>query len=59
MPLPKFISMVDSLELDYTVGNVCVLVMWVEYEVGNVCFLGISISDPILHIASKIAKGCF
>ena len=59
MPLPKFISMVGSLELDYTVGNVCVLVMWVEYEVVHVCFLGISISDTILDIASKIAKGCF
>ena len=57
--MPKFISMVGSLELDYTVGNVCVLVMWVEYKVVHVCFLGISISDTILDIASKIAKGCF
>lgn len=50
MPLPTFISMVDALELDsFTVGNVCVLVMWVEYEAGNVCSLGISISDTVRH----------
>lgn len=38
MPLPTFISMEDSLELDsFTVGNVCVLVMWVEYGEGAEC----------------------
>lgn len=61
MPLPTFISMEDSLELDsFTVGNVCVLVMWVEYGEGAECvFSGNFYTRHCVRHSQKDSYGMF